>query len=97
MLVLDRVDIFVVSNELLLTTISEYGTKYKKELFETQYLNRIKYYPLFQNNEKGKKLGQIFDEGIQKLYDSGELHQLYENSLNVTSGNIDTILKNKNK
>ncbi len=95
MLILDRIDVFVVSNELLLTTISKYGIKYKKELFETQFLNRTKYYPLFQNNEKGKKLAQIFDEGMQKLYDSGELKQLYGNSLNITSGNIDTILDNK--
>ncbi|MCP4021035.1 MAG: amino acid ABC transporter substrate-binding protein, partial [Desulfobacteraceae bacterium] len=92
MLSLDRVDIFVVSNELLRTAISQYGIKYKKKLFETQFLNRTKYYPLFQNNEKGKQLAQIFDEGMQKLYDSGELQQLFKNSMNSTIFNIDAIL-----
>ncbi len=95
MLTMDRVEIFVVSNELLLTSISQYGPKYKKELFETQYLNRTKYYPLFQNNEQGKQLARIFDEGMQKLYDSGELQQLYGSSLNATLSNIDTILEKR--
>ncbi len=88
----DRVDIFIVSAELLQTAIVEYGKTYQKKLFDTKYLSRIKFYPLFQNSKKGKRLARIFDEGMQILFDNGELKKLYNSSQYTSSRNIDPIL-----
>ncbi len=80
MLDLDRVDIFIVSAELLQTAVVKFGKTYHQELYTTKYLSRVRFYPLFQNNEKGKRLARIFDDSMQILFNNGELQKIYNGS-----------------
>lgn len=40
-------------------------------------ISGLKYYLIFRNNEKGRKLAEIWDKGMERLHSSGELQQLY--------------------
>jgi len=52
----------------------------------------MKFYPLFRNDDKGKRLSKVFDKGMQKLYNSGVLEKIYKGSKHTSEKNIDPIL-----
>lgn len=79
MLIFDRVDVYIDTLELVGTVaIPANQDNFNSGEYQIELLGRQKFYPLFQNSSRGRKLAQLFDRGMEELARSGELHTLYE-------------------
>lgn len=46
-------------------------------LFERQTILKLKLYTVFRKDERGKRLAQLFDKGMKRLLESGQLKNMY--------------------
>lgn len=51
--------------------------EFRKSLFDQQLVAEQALYPIFHNDFAGRQLAADFDRGMQRLYKSGRLQQLY--------------------
>jgi arabinofuranosyltransferase len=93
MVMTDRMDVYISSIEFMKGAIQVQQEAFNDEEYHIEFLGKPKkFYPLFQQTERGKQLADIFDKGMQQLYQSGQLHIWYEESLYATLENIDPTL-----
>lgn len=93
MLINGRADVLLSSIELIRTAEAKLNIKLAPEEYQIEYLGRKKYYPQFQNNERGRRLADIFDNGMLRLYRSGRLNAWYQDpASNASIDNIDPAL-----
>ncbi len=90
---LDFMDVYISSIELLKVAMSNLGDDFRVDEYQIESIGRQKFYPLFQNNQRGKELAEIFDNGMQKLHNSGQLKIWFEEDSNASIENIDPLLK----
>jgi len=88
----NRMDVYISSIELMKVAISVQKEAFNGDEYHIRFLGRQKFYPLFQNSERGQQLAQIFDEGMQQFSQSGHLNTWYEESPYATLENIDSAL-----
>jgi polar amino acid transport system substrate-binding protein len=72
----DRIDFFMDAQPDLIDAL-ESGV-IDKSAYQRETVKQINLYVAFSDNEKGKKLQQIFDERFPQLVRSGEIKKLYD-------------------
>ncbi len=75
MLAVGRFDFFLDHFGELNDTINK--TNFNKETYQIETVIEENIYMAFTNTDKGKRLAQMFDQGIDKLSNSGKLKALY--------------------
>ena len=58
-------------------TIKNYKGRLNKADFRREVVFVVNLYMVFSKNERGKKIKEIFDKGIERLYRAGKLEKLY--------------------
>jgi polar amino acid transport system substrate-binding protein len=77
MLAAGRVDYIVDYEQAMRDTIKELKLEKKIDVLYNK-IKGPKYYMVFHDTEKSKKLIEIWDKGMERLHKSGKLHELYK-------------------
>ncbi|MFT6896142.1 MAG: polar amino acid transport system substrate-binding protein [Paraglaciecola sp.] len=82
MLVSGRADYFVDTKALHQAWLAKLGNEPPGELLASDYqledISRLRLYMIFSNNERGQRLNDIFEQGMTKLLQDGQLQKIYE-------------------
>lgn len=77
MMVNDRIDVILDYHKAISKVISMYQLG-EEVTIQKNIIQGQKYYMGFAKSDKGRELAYIWDRGIKRLYQSGELHGLYK-------------------
>lgn len=74
----DRVDFYVDDGNLIRETLSEVGPLVDPSEFGIRAIGRRAYRPVFSDTPRGRRIRRLYDEGIERLYHSGRLREIFE-------------------
>lgn len=77
MVVLDRVDFYVDDISFIQDSVRNAEIDFDPELFDTRPVGRRTYHPVFLDSERGRRVMELYDRGMETLYRSGELSRIY--------------------
>ncbi|MDC7224560.1 MAG: transporter substrate-binding domain-containing protein [Spirochaetales bacterium] len=77
LVLIGRYDIYIDDEKVLHDTIEEYQSRFDREDYSTGTIATEGWYMIFPDNERGRRIRDMFDEGMRRLDRSGELETLY--------------------
>jgi ABC-type amino acid transport substrate-binding protein len=77
MVVLGRVDFYVDDLSFIETSIKNSDMAYDREQFDIKPVGRRTYHPVLKDCERGHRVMELYDEGMETLYKNGTLSKLY--------------------
>lgn len=78
MIVWDRSDFYVDDMTLIRQSIKNSTLSFEPEEYEIQKVGSRSYFPLFNTSTRGKRLQELYADGIYTLHKSGELKPIYD-------------------
>lgn len=78
MILLDRSDFYVDDMALIKQSMAENEMPFDKDDYAIETVGSRAYFPLFHASKRGLAIKKLYDEGIKKLHDMGELRAIYE-------------------
>ena len=77
MIVLGRADFYVDDLTLIRESLRENTHAFEREDFAVEKVGNRAYFPLFNTTERGKRIRQMYEEGLLKLFREGKLQPIY--------------------
>lgn len=77
MVIYDRADFYIDDLNLIQKSFVNAGEKYDPAKFGLEVVGTRKYFPVFADTPRGKKLRNHYEKEIKRLYKEGSLQQVY--------------------
>lgn len=78
MIVWDRSDFYVDDMTLIRQSMRDTTLSFDPEEYEIRKVGSRSYFPLFNTSTRGKRLQQLYADGIYRLHKRGELKPIYD-------------------
>jgi hypothetical protein len=78
MVLLDRVDFYVDDMAFIKNSLAKSSIPFDINEYEIKPVGRRTYHPVFSTSERADEVMRLYDEGMEKLYRSGELPKIFK-------------------
>ncbi|MBU1249057.1 MAG: transporter substrate-binding domain-containing protein [Proteobacteria bacterium] len=78
MVVLGRADFYVDDLNLIKESLAANTVDYQPEDYDIRPVGSRSYYPLFNTTDRGKRIMELFDRGMETMIRSGELARIFK-------------------
>ena len=77
MVILGRADYYIDDRQLINESLQQAKLDFDAQRFGLEVAGQRRYYPVFADSERGRKLQEEFELGLERLYRSGQLEPVY--------------------
>lgn len=78
MVILGRVDFYLDDLNFIQTSIKHNTLPMSMDDFRIETVGTRSYHPVFNTSERGSRIMELYDKGMERLYKSGELRKIFE-------------------
>lgn len=78
MVLLGRMDFYVDDQLFIEDTISQSEMAFNRDEYDIQEIGRRAYFPVFANNEHGRKVRELYEAGMIRLHETRELEPIFQ-------------------
>ncbi len=77
MVILDRVDFYLDDRTFIEDSIRNSKLAFDRTHFGIEPVGKRSYHPVFSTSERGKRIMELYDRGMEALHQSGTLQQIF--------------------